>query len=86
MATKCIESITRQIPSGATFTAEVCNNAYDAAPTWEDCTSRVIGGEKVFIKNQTKTAAKWGYSVRVSIERNGAVGDCWVSGGSGYFE
>ena len=30
-----IMSVTRQIPTGATFTVEVCNNAFDASPTWE---------------------------------------------------
>lgn len=86
MPTKAMESITRQAPAGATLQVLLCNNGFDASPTWEDVTSRVLAGEKIFLKNTTRTAAKWGYSVKVIIERNGATGECWCSGGSGFFE
>lgn len=86
MPTKAMESITRQAPAGATLQVLLCNNGFDAAPTWEDVTSRVLAGEKIFLKNTTKTAEKWGYNVKVIIERNGATGECWCSGGSGFFE
>lgn len=86
MATTCIESITRRVPAGATFQVFVCNNALDAAPTWEDCTSRVFAGDKIFIQNTIKTASAWGYSVKVVMDRNDASGECWCGGGSGFFE
>lgn len=86
MASRAIESIVAQIPDGAESKIEVCNNAYDAEPAWQDVTQIVARGDNIVLKNTTKTADKWGYSVRVTIKRNGASGDCYVSGGSGYFD
>jgi hypothetical protein len=86
MVTKCIINVTRAIPAGANFKVEVCNNGFDASPTWEDCTSAVLGGRKFFLSNTTKTAAQWGFNVRVTVSRNGAIGDCYVSGIGGNFE
>ena len=62
MVTKAIMSVTRQIPDGATFSVEMCNNGYDASPTWEDVTQEVISGNKIFLQNKTKTAAQWGFN------------------------
>ena len=86
MASRAIESIVAQIPDGAESKIEVCNNAYDAEPAWQDVTQIVARGDNIVLKNTTKTADKWGYSVCVTIKRNGASGDCYVSGGSGFFE
>lgn len=86
MITKALESLTATIPSGAALKVEVCNNGYDASPTWQDVTARVLAGQKIFIENTTKTAANWGYNVRVTVERNGAAGDCFVAGMAGFFE
>lgn len=86
MASRAIESIVAQIPDGAESKIEVCNNAYDAEPAWQDVTQIVARGDNIVLKNTTKTADKWGYSVRVSVQRNGASGDCYISGGSGYFD
>ena len=84
--TKAIEKIVAEIPEGAIITIEVCNNGYDESPTWEDVTQRVLNGEKFFFDNVTKTAANWGYNVRVNVRRNGAAGDCYVVSMGGYFE
>ncbi len=86
MPTKALENVVRAIPAGATFRIEICNNGFDVAPTWEDVTAKVISGDKIFLRNITKTAAKWGYGIHVVIERNGASGECWVSSGAGFFE
>lgn len=84
--TKAILSVTRQIPNGATFTVEVCNNAFDDAPAWEDVTTDVVTGAKIFLNNTTKTAAKWGFNFRIKVDRNGAVGDCFIVSVGGNFE
>lgn len=84
--TKAIEQIVAEIPEGATITIEVCNNGYDASPSWEDVTQRVLNGEKFFLDNASKTAADWGYNARVNVQRNGATGDCYVVSMGGYFE
>lgn len=86
LVTKAIMSVTRQIPAGATFTVEVCNNGNDASPTWEDVTNAVLGSSKFFLSNTTKTAAAWGFNFRIKINRNSATGDCFIVSAGGNFE
>ena len=86
MVTKAIMNITRQLPAGVLFTVEVCNNAFDAAPAWQDVTQAITGGTKFFLSNTSKTAAKWGFNFRVKINRNGKTGDCYIQNIGGNFE
>lgn len=86
MITKAIMSVTRQIPAGAGFTVEVCNNGNDDSPTWEDVTQAVNSGSKFFFSNETKTAESWGFNFRIKVKRNGASGDCFISSVGGNFE
>lgn len=86
LVTKAIMSVTRQIPVGATFTVEVCNNGNDASPTWEDVTNAVVGSSKFFLTNTTKTAAAWGFNFRIKVKRNSATGDCFIVSAGGNFE
>ena len=86
MITKAIMSVTRQIPAGAEFTVEVCNNGNDDSPTWEDVTQAVNSGSKFFFSNKTKTAESWGFNFRIKVKRNGASGDCFISSVGGNFE
>lgn len=79
-------TITRAVPDGATFCVEVCNNGYDAEPTWEDVTENVTNGKSFSLTNETKTAEKWGYNVRVRMARNQAEGDCYISYIGGNFQ
>lgn len=85
-AYKTILSITRKIPDGAIYKFEVCNNGYDEVPTWEDITNEVKKEEKFFFSNTQKTAEQWGYNVRVTVNRNSSIGDCYISGVGGNFE
>jgi hypothetical protein len=78
--------ITRNIPSGAKFKVEVCNNGYDANPMWESATAAVTSGLVHPFVNNVCSANKWGVLVRVTVERNGASGACYVSAIGGNFE
>ena len=78
--------VTRNIPSDATFKVEVCNNGYDTSPTWENCTDAVMSGLVHVFSNTTKTSTNWGVLVRVTVNRNGATGACYVSAIGGNFE
>ena len=78
--------ITRNIPSGAKFKVEVCNNGLQGSPTWEDCTAAVESGLVHVFSNESNSAATWGVLVRVTVERNGAAGACYVSAIGGNFE
>ena len=86
MPSRIMLVITRNIPATATFKVEVCNNGYDAYPAWEDCTDAVKSGLVHVFANATKTATNWGVLVRVTVERNGATGACYVSAIGGNFE
>lgn len=83
---KCLLNLNSVIPTGALVTVEVCNNGFDQQPTWEECTTGARAGDVIFFSNRTKTANKWGVNFRVTINRSGASGDCYVTGVSGNFE
>ena len=86
MPTRIMLLITRNIPTTATFKVEVCNNGYDSSPTWEDCTDAVKSGLIHVFNNTQKTATNWGVRIRVTVNRNGATGMCYISAIGGNFE
>jgi hypothetical protein len=78
--------VVREVAAGAVLTVEVCNNGFDASPTWEDATPEVLGALAHVFTNTVKTATNWGVSVRVTLERNNSVGNCRIFGVGGYIE
>lgn len=86
MVTKALLTMIGAIPAGAITKIELCNNGYDTNPTWEDATSKVERNSKIFLTNTKKTAENWGVNIRVSLKRNGAEGDCYISTLGGNFE
>lgn len=86
MPSRIMLVVTRNIPSTSTFKVEVCNNGNDASPTWENATDAVVSGLVHVFSNTKKTASNWGVLVRVTVERNGATGACYVSAIGGNFE
>ncbi|MEA4919327.1 MAG: DUF6273 domain-containing protein [Clostridiaceae bacterium] len=85
MPTKAMFNIQGAFPAGSTLTIEACNNANDASPTWQDVTSRVESGQKVFFSNTTKTADSWGVALRVTLERGTATDPCYITAIGGNF-
>lgn len=80
-------SIPREIPVGAIFKVEVCNNGFDSQKAWEDATSSVVGGLNHTFSNEAQpSAGKWGVLIRVTVNRNGKSGTCYVSSIGGNFE
>ena len=86
MPTRIKVSVNKTIPAEATFKIEVCNNGYDSSPTWEDATSAMNSGLVHLFSNTTKTATNWGVLIRVTVNRNGGSGACYVSSIGGNFE
>ena len=86
MPTRIMVVVTRNIPVGATFKVEVCNNYFDTNKVWEDATDAVLSGLVHVFSNKVKTAGQWGVVVRVTVNRNGATGACYVSAIGGNFE
>ena len=64
----------------------VCNNGFDSSPTWEDATDAALAHHAHVFANKIKQNTKWGVNVRVNLTRNGAIGDCYLSGIGGNFE
>lgn len=73
-------------PKDAIVKIYVCNNGFDESPTWENATDAVLGRLVYHFTNTQKTAANWGVNVKVCIDRNGAEGDCYISGMGGNFD
>lgn len=86
MPTKCIVNLTGSLPIGSILTVEACNNGNDANPSWEDITSKVLSNQKHFFQNTAKTAAEWGFNLRVKLERGTATGLVAISSVGGNFE
>lgn len=66
------------IPTGATLKVEVCNNAFDASPAWEDATQAYLNKAAHTFVNATKTAANWGVDVRLTILKNTAIEKAYI--------
>ena len=81
-----IMNVVRNLPDGAVFTIEACNNGYDEVPAWEDVTKFVKENRNFILLNETKTAEKWGYGIRVKLQRAETEGDCYIVSVGGNFQ
>lgn len=86
MPTRISLDVSREVPAASTFKVEVCNNGYDSTPTWEDATEAVVSNLVYGFTNTSKTASNWGVKVRVTLNRNGGTGACYISAIGGNFE
>ena len=76
-ASQAIVSVSRKIDEKSTFKAYVCNNANDAAPTWEEVTDMM---EKIYpLKNDKKPAEKWAFGLKVEVVRGKDAGDSYLN-------
>lgn len=80
-----ILTVSKYIAEAASFVAEVCNNGFDEEPTWENITAAVNLGGRFYLNNGLKSADKWGFNVRLKVNRENATEDSWISEVSGYF-
>ena len=73
--------------AGCTGKVEVCNNGFDASPTWEDMTAMSALNRPYVFTNTTKTAAKWGIKIRLTLTKNqGYTGEVAIYGFGGAFK
>lgn len=82
MPTHIVVTVAKNIPDGATLKVEACNNGFDAHSTWEE----VEPGEIHKFVNTSKTATKWGVNIRVTVDRNGSEGACYITEIGGNFK
>ncbi len=85
MPTRISLSVSKNIPAEAIFKVEVCNNASGGA-TWEDATNAVLGNMVHNFTNTSTTNGVWSVSVRVTVDRNGGSGACYIRSIGGNFE
>lgn len=83
---RCFVNISREIPFGAVFKVEACNNPNDTKPVWEDITAAVLAAHVHVFKNTTDYALQHGFNIRVTVERKNDLGECWIGGIGGNFE
>lgn len=76
MPDRCVVAAVGGFPAGSTLKVEVCNNANDASPKWEDVSDKL--GKKHFFTNTTKTAAAWAFGLRCTLTRGTATGSVWL--------
>mgnify|MGYP001080284577 FL=1 len=65
---KVVPVVNAAIPSGYKATVMVTNNAFDEEPIWEDATQEAMAMQAYEFQNDSKTADKWGFSMKISIE------------------
>lgn len=72
------------VAPGAKAKVEVCNNAYDDNPTWEDATVVTNDGRAFYFQNTSKTSYKWGVNIRLTIEKGKSTAYSYITtiGGS----
>lgn len=86
MPTRIVLTVNRNLPPEAILKVDVCNNGYDAEPVWEDATNSVVSNLVHVFENKSKIADRWGVKIRVTVDRNGGEGTCYISGIGGNFE
>ena len=86
MPRRAVVTVNRQITNGALFNVEICNNANDPTPAWEDCTKAVEEMGIYLFQNTDLASDNWAISIRVKVNRNGATGPCWISSIGGAFD
>lgn len=86
MPKKCRIAIDGIIPAISKLKIEVCNNGFDENPAWEDITKSVIFKRVYWLLNTEKVADRWGFGIRVSLDRGNAEGLCFIERVSGNFE
>jgi hypothetical protein len=76
MPDRCVVAAVGYFPTGSTLKIEVCNNANDASPKWEDVSDKQ--GKKHFFTNTAKTAASWAFGLRCTLTRGTATSTAWL--------
>lgn len=79
MPTKAAINIQGSFPTGSMLKVEICNNAHDDVPTWENVTAKIQANQKIYFANAKKTASTWGVKVRVTLQRGSATDPCYIT-------
>ena len=86
MPERAILSMSANVPAEASIKIEITNNGLDDKPVWQDCTAQVLGNEKIFFSNKSKTATQWAVNVRVTGDKKTATDVLSVSIIGGFYD
>lgn len=76
MPDRCVVDAVGNFAPGSTLKIEVCNNAKDAYPTWEDISDKL--GKKHFFSNSSMTSDAWAFGLRCTLTRGSAIDAVWL--------
>lgn len=80
--THIIVTVAKNIPDGAEMKVYVCNNGFDTNIVWEEIEPGVIHT----FSNSSKTSGQWGVNIRVTVDRKGKDGACYITEIGGNFK
>jgi len=83
--TLCALSVSGGIPADADFKVEVTNNANDASPVWEDCTTAVRNRLNHIFENKT-AANGFAFNFRLHVERGNSGQGGYITSIQGGFQ
>lgn len=78
-------AIVGSIPSDAIWTAEICNNANDPAPAWEDIKPAIQLNRNFIFTNKVKAAAEWATNFRITVRRGSSNSGGYITAIEGGF-
>ena len=86
MPERAILSMVGYIPEDAKLKVEITNNGLDEEPSWQDCTSQVLGNEKIFLSNKKKSAEKWAINIKASVDKLSSDETAYISSIGGFYD
>lgn len=80
--THILVTVAKNIPDGAEMKVYACNNGFDTEVVWEEVEPGVIHA----FTNKSKTSGEYGVNVRVTVDRKGKDGACYITEIGGNFK
>ena len=86
--TNIIVTVVKNIPYNAKMKVEVCNNGFDSKNkiVWETIEDSGTSVFKHTFNNKACESGRWGVNIRVTVDRNGSEGACYITEIGGNFE
>lgn len=81
---RIVVTLVKNVPYNSNVKVEVCNNGFDTNPTWEEIDTYESGLAHTFANHYQENG--WGVNIRVTVDRNGGEGACYISEIGGNFE
>ena len=87
---RIVVTLIKSVPYNSNVKVEVCNNGFDQYPAWEEIDTYESGLAHTFANHLCEStingSSRWGVNIRVTVDRNGGEGACYISEIGGNFE